>query len=60
MKIRQKNIYDAVIQVEVPIIRRGPITQSRAIVIRKRFSKAVREILDKDGSIKDSRPTWSN
>ncbi|XP_056848903.1 uncharacterized protein LOC130499034 [Raphanus sativus] len=40
---------DEAIQVEVPIIRRGPTTRSGTKAIREGFSKAVQQILDQDG-----------
>ena len=42
-------ISDAAIQVEVPIVRRGPTTRSGTRAIREGFSKAVQQILDQDG-----------
>ncbi|KAF8090857.1 hypothetical protein N665_0463s0016 [Sinapis alba] len=40
---------DEAIQVEVPIVRRGPTTRSGTNAIREGFSKAVQHILDQDG-----------
>ena len=39
---------DAAIQIEVPVVRRGPTTRSGAKAIRLSFSKAVQQILDQD------------
>ena len=40
---------DAAIQIEVPVVRRGPTTRSGTRAIREGFSKAVQHILDQDG-----------
>ena len=40
---------DKAIQVEVPIVRRGPTTQSGAKAIRECFFNVVQQILDQDG-----------
>ena len=45
---RDKGIHDAAIQIEVPVVRRGPTTRSGARAIRLGFSKAVQQILDQD------------
>ncbi|KAF2618532.1 hypothetical protein F2Q68_00039961 [Brassica cretica] len=40
---------DETIQVEVPIVRRGPTTRSGTRALREGFTKAVQQILDRDG-----------
>ncbi|KAF8095141.1 hypothetical protein N665_0339s0012 [Sinapis alba] len=40
---------DAAIQVEVPIIRKGPTTRSGARVIREELNKAVQHLMDREG-----------
>ena len=40
---------DEAIQVEVPIVRRGPTTRSGTRALREGFTKAVQHILDQDG-----------
>ena len=40
---------DEAIQVEVPIVRRGPTTRSGTRALREGFTKAVQQILDRDG-----------
>ena len=43
------NIPDEAIQVEVPVVRRGPTTRSGTRALREGFTKAVQQILDRDG-----------
>ncbi|KAF2558392.1 hypothetical protein F2Q68_00016323 [Brassica cretica] len=40
---------DEAIQVEVPIVRRSPTTRSGTRALREGFTKAVQQILDRDG-----------
>ena len=40
---------DEAIQVEVPVVRRGPTTRSGTRALREGFTKAVQQILDRDG-----------
>ncbi|KAF3563088.1 hypothetical protein DY000_02017671 [Brassica cretica] len=42
------SVCDEAIQVEVPIVRRGPTTRSGTRALRKGFTKAVQQILDQD------------
>ncbi|KAF3592634.1 hypothetical protein DY000_02021449 [Brassica cretica] len=42
-------LLDEAIQVEVPIVRRGPTTRSGTRALREGFTKAVQLILDRDG-----------
>ncbi|KAG5385166.1 hypothetical protein IGI04_036636 [Brassica rapa subsp. trilocularis] len=49
-KISTRTVHgDEAIQVEVPIVRRGPTTQSGTRALREGFTKAVQHILDQDG-----------
>ncbi|KAF2603485.1 hypothetical protein F2Q70_00026740 [Brassica cretica] len=41
-------MFDAAIQIEVPVVRHGPTIRSGARAIRLGFSKAVQQILDQE------------